>query len=742
MGVDVKAESVSLTEAILVTAAVIIFMGVLRLYYLSERLVPLADGLPLFICLWHKRKSLLLIMASVFTLFVFYKVFLLLGTDPFYVPFQAFTVAMLLLNIWVATIMIFLVLKKEESLVNQNSLLIDANHQLAVREEELIQQNEELHSQAEELEQQAEELRQQSEELESHAENLQTLHSEVERRESALESLLSSTGWQEGDSEATIIEQICKTATQLLGDNAKAAAIFEKNGALLTLRGKYGFELDGAEKKELSFPQSMAALVIERGQTAYIKDVSLRPDLDVLQPAMKARFSSVLASPIKIDSEYVAAIEVFSDQNQEWSKEQFRLIEWIAHQSSVVLQASRLRTALEKRSVEAEEASMRKTTFLAAVSHDVRTPVNAINLCADVILRAIKNPKLAEKLPEFANSLKVSTRSLAELVTDVLELVRFDSGQLTTQLTRFSLVELLATEVKQLEPLAEEKGLQIIFEPPTHSVFLQTDKFKLARIIGNILGNGIKFTETGHVRLAIHNDEEAGVSISISDTGVGIPAEILPRIFDEFFQLRNPERDRNKGSGLGLAICKRLVDSIGCVLSVESAPQKGTKFTIQIPRSMIALESVSKKTAQTVSENLDYPSGDLAGMVVLVVEDHGHTRAATTTLLASEGALVIQAETGRQALHGLHHDAPHAVVLDLMLPDLHGIEILKEIKKRRPASLRTVVVVSGVLNAQRNAELKELGADLVLSKPIRIETLTTHLSQFDCRRLIEDKYVQ
>jgi signal transduction histidine kinase len=242
-----------------------------------------------------------------------------------------------------------------------------------------------------------------------------------------------------------------------------------------------------------------------------------------------------------------------------------------------------LQRELDLRRREAEEASVRKTRFLAAVSHDIRTPANAISLLAELIRRTATNPSLAGDVPDLAQELHDSAMSLVNLLSDVLDIARFDSDKVDLQESEFSLAGLLADEQKQLLPLARQKGLSLDVIAPAEPLVLRTDRIKLARILGNLIGNAIKFTEAGGVRLEARRNDDGTVLISVSDTGVGIPAESLAHIFDEFFQLRNPERDRAKGSGLGLTICKRLIDAMGAKLHVQSTPGKGSTFTVTLP---------------------------------------------------------------------------------------------------------------------------------------------------------------
>jgi PAS domain S-box-containing protein len=242
-----------------------------------------------------------------------------------------------------------------------------------------------------------------------------------------------------------------------------------------------------------------------------------------------------------------------------------------------------LQRELDARRREAEEASVRKTRFLAAVSHDIRTPANAISLLAELIRRTSANPALVGEVPELAREMHESAMALVNLLGDVLDVARFDSGRIDVQESDVSLGELLGEEFRRMQPLAREKGLAMEFTAPAEPIRVRADRIKLSRVVGNLLGNAIKFTPKGTVRLETFRNGDGWADVRVTDTGVGIAPEHQRSIFDEFFQLSNPERDRNKGTGLGLAICKRLVDAMGGRLRVESKPGEGSTFTVSLP---------------------------------------------------------------------------------------------------------------------------------------------------------------
>jgi two-component system sensor histidine kinase/response regulator len=180
-----------------------------------------------------------------------------------------------------------------------------------------------------------------------------------------------------------------------------------------------------------------------------------------------------------------------------------------------------------------------------------------------------------------------------DLVSDVLDITRFDSGKVDLQESVVPLADLLDEECRSLIPAAREKGLDFHCVLPPPSITVRTDRVKLSRILSNLIGNAIKFTERGSItvsaKLVDQDGDGRGVAISVQDTGCGIAAEHHQRIFDEYFQLKNADRDRSKGSGLGLAITRRLVDAMGARIDVDSTPGDGSTFTIVLPARAVSI---------------------------------------------------------------------------------------------------------------------------------------------------------
>jgi signal transduction histidine kinase len=239
---------------------------------------------------------------------------------------------------------------------------------------------------------------------------------------------------------------------------------------------------------------------------------------------------------------------------------------------------------LERLRQTAEEASGRKTQLLASVAHDIRTPLSLIDMTANIM----RNPGDAAPPAEvLVQRLLRNTRSLADLVSALVDISSLDAGRIPLQNSVFRLNDLLSQEGERLVPLARAKNVWLTIEAPDPPLSLQADRIKLSRILTNLVGNAIKFTETGGITVSAVLTPERAVLIRVKDTGIGMTPESLGRIFDEYGQLGNPERDSNKGWGLGLAICRRLVGVMGGAIDVESAPGLGTVFTVRLPASCV-----------------------------------------------------------------------------------------------------------------------------------------------------------
>ena len=259
-------------------------------------------------------------------------------------------------------------------------------------------------------------------------------------------------------------------------------------------------------------------------------------------------------------------------------------MELVRHKAEITAQNAEL----ERRRRDVETISNRKTQILASISHDIRTPIQAISVMAEIMRRAAHAPAADSRLPAFARRLQAHALSVAELLAEVIDLASFDAGEVALHTSEFALQDLLVEQVQRLSPLAEDKGLKLELGPPGNAVLLRTDKVKLGRVIDNLVSNAVKFTAHGLVTLETSIDAGRGLCIRVADTGCGIKPENLGRIFGDFCQEAEAAVRSGSGWGLGLSICRRLTQALGGELLVESEPGRGSTFTVVLPLSVLA----------------------------------------------------------------------------------------------------------------------------------------------------------
>jgi len=254
---------------------------------------------------------------------------------------------------------------------------------------------------------------------------------------------------------------------------------------------------------------------------------------------------------------------------------------FISHYSFLEMKVQERTAELEIARDRAEESDRLKSVFLATMSHELRTPLNSIIGFTGIILDGISGP-INDDQKKQLNMVKKSSKHLLSIIQDILVISNIESGQLTININRFEMRKAIEVVVQSVKPLADEKGLSLHMEIDTGAVDVESDQRRVEQVIINLLGNAIKFTEKGEVKIECHV-AEGKVITRIIDTGIGIKPEHMERLFKPFIQLDDGLSRRFEGTGLGLSICKRLVELLGGKISAESEFGKGSVFTFTLP---------------------------------------------------------------------------------------------------------------------------------------------------------------
>jgi two-component system, sensor histidine kinase len=377
------------------------------------------------------------------------------------------------------------------------------------------------------------------------------------------------------------------------------------------------------------------------------------------------------------------------------------------------LREAEARTARQR----AEAANLAKSRFIAAASHDLRQPLHSLALLLDHAVRTSDDPKVTLTLRQAARSVD----SLHELFTGLLDLSRLDAGSLTPEIRPIALGKLLERIDNDYRALAQDKGLR--FECTATTAWASTDPVMLDRILRNLLDNAVKYTVSGGIAMQVDEGARA-LRVTVRDTGVGIDAADRERIFEEYFQASNPARDRARGIGLGLAIVKRLCDLLGLAIDVESAPGRGSAFTLTLERCEPP-RAPDDQDAALPQHSLDA----LRGMVVVVVEDDAEVIDAMHTLLAGWGCRCIAAGSAAAAIAQLEAAGlePDAIIADWRLggPE-NGLQAIERLQQRFGA--RLAGIVTGEIDPA-GLEVPAHRAVDVMRKPLRASELGQWLLQ-------------
>lgn len=361
------------------------------------------------------------------------------------------------------------------------------------------------------------------------------------------------------------------------------------------------------------------------------------------------------------------------------------------------------------------QADQAKSRFLAAASHDLRQPLHAIVLFSNALAEN-SNP---QEMRQLAGQLNASVEALSRLFNALLDISKLDAGAITPHPCSFALEELFVRLRTEFRPIAERQGLRLGISPTPAMV--DTDPVLLEQALRNLLANAIRYTPQGSVTVACRRRGDDWC-IEVRDSGIGIPAQEHENIFVEFYQISNPERDRNKGLGLGLAIVKRVAKLIGSAIEVMSEPGRGSVFALTVRPGVL--------TEMPVRAAL--PEGpSLAGMRVLVIDDEAEILAATGAQLRSWQCDALEAESLEQALSRMDERAwtPAAVISDLRLRNgENGIEVLDRIRERYGAGL-PCALITGDTGTPQLLAVQRSGYQ-VLHKPVRPAKLRALLSQW------------
>ena len=374
---------------------------------------------------------------------------------------------------------------------------------------------------------------------------------------------------------------------------------------------------------------------------------------------------------------------------------------------------------------EAESANRAKSAFLANMSHELRTPMNAVIGYSEMLIEEMEDGGIDDYVADLG---KISSagKHLLSLINDILDLSKIEAGRMDLYLERFDLRQMLGEVTSTIDPLIVKNDNKLVTEFDEDLGVMRADVTKVRQALFNLLSNAAKFTDRGTIALTAQRvtaDTGDRVFLNVTDTGIGIPKDKLDHIFDEFSQADSSTSRDFGGTGLGLSISRRFCQMMGGDITVESKPGDGSRFTIELPAYVDALEVAKEITTESAPEAVN-ETGVLADVVsvpgegyatILVVDDDDVSRDLLRRTMEGDGYRVVTAASGTECLKLARELKPDAITLDVMMPGMDGWSVLKEIKSDDTVKDIPVIMVSMVHDKEMGFTL---GASEYLTKPV------------------------
>ncbi|MGN7612069.1 ATP-binding protein [Magnetococcales bacterium HHB-1] len=437
--------------------------------------------------------------------------------------------------------------------------------------------------------------------------------------------------------------------------------------------------------------------------------------------------------PILFRERLLGVICLYLEEGHKQSSDEEEFLLTVSNTIAGLLERFRIHKALVAAKEEAEAANKAKGFFLATVSHDIRTPMNAILGMTDLLLET----DLDGDQKKYVSLVSSAGESLLALINDILDLSKVEAKQLALESIEFDLHNLVKQTMTLLAVQATKKGLAMKTDLADNTPqYVLGDPQRLRQVLLNLLGNGIKFTDRGHIQVTIQPKQKGYVYIAVTDTGIGIPEDRHQAIFEMFTQAGTDTTRKFGGTGLGLAICKQLVEQMDGTIHVESVPGRGTTFHVSVRLPPVAMAQVNSEDryalkTQSSTTEAQYPDKQAR---ILLVDDSPDNHLLIAAYLKRTPYHLDVARTGLEGLEKIQHEDPyHLILMDVEMPGMNGYETtchLRKMEKEANTSPIPVLIFTAHATKDHNQLAQDAGCDGCITKPIRKTVLLQTISNF------------
>ena len=497
---------------------------------------------------------------------------------------------------------------------------------------------------------------------------------------------------------------------------------------------------DGDDMAPMKYGEGLTSKIIKTGQALLINhdtDIEAEYEKSGLEQTGKKAIS-YLGVPIPVEDKIIGVLSVQSTkQASRFSEEDKRLLSTIAINVGVALHNAELFEEAKEAKAKAEDANEAKSAFLSTVSHELRTPLTSVLGFAKIIRKRledkifpavnVEDQKIKRTMKQVSENLNVVVSEgerLTNLINDVLDLAKIESGRMEWHMRPVFLQDVINRAIASTSSLFDEKGLSLKKNISSDLPLVSADEDKLIQVVINLLSNAVKFTDKGKVSIEAYQDK-GQIMVEIQDTGIGIAEEDKHKVFERFRQAGDTLTDKPKGTGLGLPICREIIEHHGGIIWMKSELGVGSTFFFSIPtmgdtgsEQPIQLERILNSLKKQIKHSS--LSDVKKEPTILVVDDDTPIRSLLRQELGEAGYEVQEAANGKAALDMVRLSKPDLIILDVMMPEINGFDVAA-VLKNDPATMDIPIIILSIVQDKERG--LKIGVDRYLTKPINTEQL-------------------